>query len=175
WRADFVALAAARLVNLVGADEDDRIVVGGGHAVDQPLGAAGLLPAADTDGVQLVYVLGPRQQNGHRAKGHAPEIRVQSGADHSPAAIGQHLTQLDNAVVKKLNFVDGDYRRFRRQQGSDLRGVIDGVGLEVQAVVAGDPRPMITIVDAWLKDLDLLLGNDGTAQAADQLLRLAAE
>ena len=49
--------AAEGFVGFVRADEDDRVLVGGGLAVDDALRSRGVLAADHADGVQLLHLL----------------------------------------------------------------------------------------------------------------------
>src|SRR4051812_37513202 len=80
--ADLVAVAAARLVALGGADEDGRVAPRGGPAVDEPLGTAGLRAALLADGVELDHIVCQSQKPGHESERQPSEILIQSCCQH---------------------------------------------------------------------------------------------
>src|SRR5690606_7044020 len=167
--------ATARFVNFGRADEDDRVVVARGLAVNQSLGAAGWLAADDADRMEFGHFFRPAHEFRHGAKRFAAKIRVQPGDDDANASVGQLVGDIDDGRVEELRFINRDNRCFRLQTVEDRSGVGQRLTFDILAVVAGDKLDAITVVDIGLEDLNALSGDDGAAHAADQLFRLAAK
>src|SRR5215212_4478237 len=98
----FVAVAAAGLVGLLGSDEDRRSGSEGWLPVYQALGARGVAAAAGADGAQLHDLVGLGEEAGHRAEGLSPEVHVEAGDDHLVSRVGQAPTRVHYPRVEEL-------------------------------------------------------------------------
>src|SRR5438067_7063943 len=110
---DGVTRPAARLVGLLGADDDDRVVEVRGHAVHDALGARRGLAADDADRLELVDALREREQHRHGAERLAAEVEIEAGADHAPAVSDERADDADDVGVEELDLVDADDARLR--------------------------------------------------------------
>ncbi len=88
---------------------------------------------------------------------------------------GEFFDNRDDRVVKELDLVDGDDGRFRCEQGGDFAGLGNRLRFELLPVMAGDTFDAVAMIDDRLKDLDVLPGDGGAADTADQFLGLAAK
>ncbi len=52
------------------------------------------------------YLIGNRQQCGHRAEGHAPEIHIKPGNYYADSLVCKRITHIGQIVVKELCFID---------------------------------------------------------------------
>ena len=138
---------AAGFVGFLSADEDDRVVVAGRAAVDQPLRAGGRLAADDADGVQLDNFVGAAQQLRHRAEGLAAEIQVEPGDHDTQAALGKPVRDFGDRRREELRLVDGDDGCFGREMGEQLFGVFNRNGFDGLAAVAGHALNTVAVVD----------------------------
>src|SRR6266850_745604 len=110
---NLVAGTTPRLVGLLRADDDDRLVVEGGDAVHDALRSSRGLAADDADRLELVDALREREQHRHRAERLAAEVEVEAGADHASPARDQRAHDADDPGVEELHLVDADDGRFR--------------------------------------------------------------
>jgi hypothetical protein len=72
----FVMLATARLIHFAGANHSHGVVVIGGPAINQALGAAGRRATYHTDGLEFVNCLCLGHEQWHWAKWFTPELHI---------------------------------------------------------------------------------------------------
>src|SRR6266851_407103 len=99
----FVARATARLVGLLRADDDDRLVVEGRDPVHDALRARRGLAADDADRLELVDALREGEQDRHRAERLATEIEIEAGADDAPTARDERADDVRDPRVEELD------------------------------------------------------------------------
>ncbi len=167
--------AAARFVGFLCADQDNRVIVVGGFAVDEALGAAGFFTADDTDGMKFGHFLGDAHQTRHRAEWLGAEVHVQPGDNYADVPVGEFFNHAHDTGVEKLNLINGDHRRVGQEAFENLPGSADWLGFDVLSIVAGDVLDAVTGVQIGFKDLDGLPGDDRPARAANQFLSFTAE
>jgi hypothetical protein len=121
--------------------------------------------------VQFVDDLGDREQLGDRTERFPPEVHVGTGDDDTQAPIGEVVDDTNQATVQKLRLVDADDLRFRPNELGDLKRRGYGLRLDAGTVVRTDPLdPTVPPIQVRLEDLDVLSGDHGTTQAAQQFL-----
>src|SRR5207247_5108931 len=122
WQAtrDFVAGAAASLVRLFRADDDDRVVVERGDAVDDPLRARRRFAADDADRLQLLDALGEREERRHGAERLAAEVLIEARADDTSSVRDERTDDMDDAPIEELDLVDADDARVECNDRGDL-------------------------------------------------------
>lgn len=104
--------SAARLIRLLSADQNNRLIIAGRLTVHESLRAAGRLTANHADGMQFGHVFGNAHQMRHRPKRLAAKIKIKpSDDDADMAPISQRLRDLDKSLIKKLRFVNGNRGR----------------------------------------------------------------
>ena len=163
------AVAAARFVNAARTDQ---------HAIaagDEPLCVIRRVTADDADGERLGDVLGDRQQLRHRLERASKEILIQPGDDDPLAAIREGVARSWQVLVEELPFVDSDHLGVVVDHPHELVRARHGARRNPHVAVRDDVIVAVAIVDERLEDLDSLAGDLRAAQAADQLLALAAE
>ncbi len=133
------------------------------------------ITALHADGQRLGDLVGHREQLRHGMERASQVIRVESGDQDALADIGQAHDGVDQAFAQELRFVDADHFHAPVEPGFQFGGVPDRVGADLQLAVRDDVVFRVALVDAGLEDLHPLARNLGAAQAADQLLALAAE
>src|SRR5260221_12060173 len=170
-----VACTATRLVGLLGADDDDRIVEVGRHAVDDPLRAGRGLAAHDADRLELVDALRQRQERRYGAERLAAEVEVEPGTDHPASAEDEVADHADDAGIEELDLIDPHDAGVGREQRHDLGARAHRPGDERIAVVRTDELGTEAIVDRGLEGLDGAARDDGALHASDELLALSAE
>ena len=134
----------------------------------------GEVAAADADGVNLGDVLRRCHQRGHRAERLSGVVHVQTRDDHAHAVVGQPAAHVDDAFVEELRLVDAHHVDVGGHQQDVLRR-LDGGGADGVRVVRHDLLLGIAHVDPGFENLDPLVGEFGSFQAADQLLGLTRE
>ena len=163
------AVPAARLVEAGRADQ---------HAIaaeHEALRVVRRIAADDADGQRLGDVFGDRQQLRHRLERTAQVVLIEPGDDDALAAVRQRVARRRQVRVEELPFVDAD--------DFGVLGHLLHQLVRVAHVLRGDPHVAVRhdvilaepVVDERLEDLDLLAGDLGPPQPADQLLALAAE
>ena len=120
------------------------------------------------------HVVGDGQQLRHRTERHAFEIQVQTSHYHTDTIVCQLVAHIDYAIVEKLSLINSNHIAVARQQQDALgrihRSGRDGIALMRHHIVIA-----VADVNAWLENLNLLMGKLGTTHAADQLLGLTRE
>ena len=142
---------------------------------DDPLRLRRRAPADDADGGDLRDRVGHGEKLRDRLEGLAEIVLIEAGHDHAQPAGGEHLADLDERSAQELRLVDPDHprlgvegiedlggRRRRRARGSSGRH-------ERRSSRARD------VCRSGFEGLDLLAGDRRAAEAADELLALAAE
>jgi len=167
--------AGARFVALLGADEDDRVVVRGRTPVDDALCARRWFAAHHADGGELVHAFGHREQRRHRAERLAAEIQVQPGADDAPTFGCQMIDDARQIGVEELRLIDADDRGVGGDASQQFHGRGNRRGVDAAAVVRAHLIDGVTIVDGRLEHLYLLARDHRAPQPANQLFALAAE
>ena len=126
--------------------------------------------------MDLVHVLGDREDAGHGPEGAAQVVEVEPGHDHPHAGVGQPGDQVHQPVVEELGLVDPHHLDVGAEPLPQLVAAGDAHRLQLP-LVAGDQPPGVFMpgVGRGLEDLDHLAGEGGAAQAPDQLLALAGE
>jgi len=171
-----VVFPAARFVTLMGADEDDWVVVARWLTVNQTLGPPCFLATDYADGVQLGNFLCNAQQVGHRAERLAAEIGVEACYNDTNVAVGKLLDEVNNAGIEKLNLVNSDHSGIGQEKRDNFGSAADVLSGNVLPVVTGDVLcAVVASVQAVFKNLNFLTGNDCPPDTADQLLCFAAE
>src|SRR6266545_1238878 len=163
---------AAPAPRLVGAFRTNQYAIADG---DEPLRMVGRVAAHHADRQRLGDVFGDRQQLRHRLEGLPEIILVEAGDDDALALVGDRIDHHGQLGVEELPFVDAydlgvgldELEQLARAFHRDRRNPHVAVRDDVVTVVAG--------VDPRLENLDLLPRDLGAAEAADQLLALAAE
>jgi hypothetical protein len=121
--------------------------------------------------VQLVHRLRHREQARHGAKGLAAEVQVGARHDDARSAVGQELDDVDDAVVQELHLVHGEDARLGVRLLQHLAAVAHGHRVHAGAVVRADARDaVVAVVQGALEELHAAPGDQGAADAADQLL-----
>src|SRR5690606_14742879 len=115
-----VTVPAAGLVGLGPADLDRGPLGGRWVAIDQALVACCELSAYDADGVELVHLLGDREECPHGAKRLSPEVHIRARDNHPNTMIGEVRDHTDNARIEELHLVDSDDLRIRAHTFGDL-------------------------------------------------------
>lgn len=102
--------AAARFIALICANQNDRVVIVSRVTVDEALGAAGRFSTNDADCAQFGDFFGHAEQLRQRAKWFAPKVEVKTSGDNTNVPVCKLFDDFDDAVVKELDFIDGDHR-----------------------------------------------------------------
>ena len=134
-------------------------------------------PGADlADRVQLVGVVGVREQQRHGAERLAAEIAIEARGQHAHAPPDEAERDLDDAVVEELHLVDAHDQR-GRQLGVDLDvgARADRDAAQPAACVRDHVGLAVAVVEARLEQQRRELGDLGAADAPQQLLALARE
>ena len=147
-------MPTARFVHFACADENNRVVIFGGSAIDQALRARRWLAAHDADGGQFVDMFGLRHQERHRSEWLAAKIGIESGDDDAHAAIRELIGDIGNFPIEELRFVDGDDSRLRIESFEDLSGSLNRNRAAVCAAVRRDLAFAVPRVEAVRKNLD---------------------
>src|ERR1041385_5690045 len=165
--AQVEAAPAARLVDL-GAAHDDAAAL-----LHLAIGAVRRGSADDADRQRLRDVLRDREQLGHRVERPPEVVLVEPRDDHALAHLRELLAHADEPGPQELALVDADHLRLVRvpQHGGRLPDAARG---NPDLAVRHDRVLRVAVVDRGLEDLDALAGDLCAAQAADQLLGLAA-
>src|SRR5688572_10503817 len=164
-----VAPAAARLVRIGIADL--HLVAAPGDA----LAVVGGRAAAHADRMHLVDVLGQRHDAGHRPERAAQVVLIQSGDQHSHAAVGEVANQPCQPIVEELRFVDAHYVHPRLQAPAQLGAVGHRLGRYLALVAGHQPLGVVALVQPRLEHLDFLARDHRAPQPAQQLFALAGE
>ena len=165
--AQLVAAPAASLVQLRSADH---------HAFPPAFLAVGPIrgiAAHHADRERLRDVLGDREQLRHGLERFTGVVLVEAGDDDALPPSREPLAHLDQVRPEELSLVDADHLCFVRVAEHILRGR-DGSRRDSQLAVGDDLIVGVSDVDRRLEDLDLLAGDERSAQAANQLFSLAA-
>ena len=162
-----VAAAAAGLVEVGSADHDAA-----GAAFLAVRSVRGV-PAHHADRERLGDVLGDREELRHGIEGPPGIVLVEARDDHALPLAGEALAHLDQLGTEELPLVDADHLGLVGV-AQDLAGGPDRARGDAQLAVRDDRIAGEPVVHRGLEDLDPLAGDLGAAQAADQLLRLAA-
>ena len=138
------------------------------------MGEGGERAALDADGVDLLDVLRHGHQARHRAEGLAEIVHVEACHDDAHAAVGEGLADFDERAVEELGLVHAH----DLDLGADLEhvgGVLDGGGGELMEIVGDYFHVGISVVYGRLEEGDLLVGELGAAEPADEFFGLAGE
>ncbi len=131
--------------------------------------------AADAHRVHLGDFLGHGQQRRHRAERTAHIVLIEAGGHDPEAGIGQLHADLDDAFVEELHFVDPDHLHADLDAGEQFLARAHRERLQAAVVARDDVLGGEAVIDERLEDLHALPGNDGAAQATNQLFRLSGE
>ena len=128
----------------------------------------------DADGMDFLDVVRDGQQARHGAEGLAQVVGVQSGDDDADAPVREFLDDTDDAFVEELGLVDADdlHVRFDLEHAGRR---LDGSAGNAVGVVGDDVQVRIPLVHGGLESGDLLLGELGALEPADEFLRLSRE
>ena len=163
------AVAAEGLVDVFFAEEDEVL------ALAEAVRVVRERAAADADRVDLLDVLGDGHQARHRAEGDTEVVGVEARHDDAHAAVGEGLADFDEGVVEELRFVDADDLHLRADLVEDLLGGRDGGGGDFMEIVRDYFDVGVALVNDGFEDGDLLVGELGAAEAADEFFGLAGE
>src|SRR5262249_42051064 len=165
--APVVTASAARPVDL-GAAHDHAAA-----ALDLSVGPVGRSAADHSDGERLRNVFRDREQLRHGLERPRQVVLVEPGHDDALAHAREFLAHAHQRGPQELALVDADDLRLVRVL-EHVHGLLDRAGGDAQLAVRDDGVLRVAVVDHRLEDLDPLAGDLGAAQAADQLLGLAA-
>lgn len=168
-------LTAARLVNFVRAYHDDGIIVMGWLTVHEPLGACCIFAANDADRMKFGHFLGATHQFGDAAKRFTAKIHIKPGADHAQPTIRQRADHIDNRPVEKLDFIDSDDGCAGFDQTGDFIWHTDRLRGKRLTCMTVHGFFAVAIINFGLKNLNLLLGDNGAAHTTDQLFGFSAK
>ena len=134
--------------------------------------------AGDPHTTQMACILSTNsasdEQRRHRPERPAHEVLIEAGDDHAHAAIGERGGELDQPVVEELRLVDAHHLHVAAERGRELAAVAHGVRRHLAQVARHHALGTMTAVGGGLEHLDLLAGDDGAADASQELFALAA-
>ena len=163
------AVAAEGLVDVFLAEEDEVV------ALAEAVRVVRERAAADANGMHLLHVLGDGHQARHGPEGLAEVVGVEAGHDDAHAAVGEGLADFDEGLVEELRLVDADDLHLGGDFVEHLGGGADWGGGDFMEIVRDHLDVGVAFVDDGFEDGDLLVGELGAAQAADQFFGLAGE
>jgi hypothetical protein len=171
---NYITVSAARLIGFMCADHNKRILVLRGFAVHEPLGVMRILAAQQAYGAEFGNLIGDSKQDRHRIEWLAAEIKIKASNDYTFAIINQFAERCDDGARKEMNFIDANYFNvFLVCQREEQLGIINGVGINLAAVMGVNVFDGRAAID-WVFEGDhLFAGNFCPAQSADKLLRFA--
>jgi len=165
----YEATPASGLVFVTGPDLD------AGFGFDRALRVVRRGAAFYADGVCFGDELRHAEQLGHRFERPAGVILVQPRNYHALSLSGELVNRIDESHIEKLALIDPDHFSigFDRFEHLDRRGHRHRIVL--MAGVRRDLLNGISCIDSGFEHLNLLAGDAGPVQAADQFFRLSGE
>ncbi len=139
-----------------------------GAAIDLAIGMARWPTALHADGSKLDDFVSRAHEAGHGSEGSPSEILIKAGTDHFNPFISKIHAELDNPLVKELNFLNADnFSIF----GDGCRKFINsgyGDSFVPDPHVGHNHAFVIAAVDFGLKDADSPLGIKGSSSSSDE-------
>ena len=106
--------------------------------------------------------------------GRPAEVLREAAGDDPCAVPDERVDRVDDPLVEELHLVDAD-RVVAGREPAHLVARLRRDGAHLRAGVRDDVADVVAVVDQRLDDQGALAGDLGAAQAANQLLALAAE
>lgn len=118
-----------------------------GKAVDQPLVTGRQITTYNTNGVELVDLLGNGQEFRDGPEGLASKIHIRPGNNYAAPLVREGVHDLNDSPVKKLRLVDGDNLRVGKNSFSYLNRARDGDRIELNAGMRTNPKnPSVPVI-----------------------------
>lgn len=163
------ALPATGLVLITRPDLDPYI------GIDRLLREICRRPTFYTNGMDLGDELGDAKQLWHRFERLARVVLIEARHDHPSPGIRKIDHDADEALIKKLSFIDPDHLSLVPDGQLKFGGGRDRFRKMLSARMGSDLFDGISRIDHGFENLDLLSGDSGAVKAADKLLGLARE
>ena len=133
-------------------------------AIDQSLVPSSEVPASNTDGMELVDLLGNGQELRYGSEGLPTKIHVRSSDDHPDTSVSKSVCYPYHTRVQELSLVDG-YNLGPREYGlGNVDRVGDREGLGPVAIVGNYRKDApISVVQVRFEHLDFAFGDESPA------------